>query len=332
MSVLVTGGAGYIGSVTVAALRAAGATLVVLDDLSAGHRRALPTDVPLYVGDIADVEIVEAIARRHRVDALIHFAGLTSVPESMARPDRYLRTNVAKMQTLLDALRGCGLRWIVFSSSAAVYGDGPSRPDGAALREGDPVAPGHPYGLTKWIGERMLQAYEAAFGLRSVALRYFNAAGAAGDLGEDHSPETHLIPILLQVASGQRERAAIFGADYPTPDGTCVRDFVHVSDLADAHVLALRRLQSGGQSATLNLGSSAGHSVLQVVRAVRQVTRALVPCDDRARRPGDPAHLVAASEQAQRELGWSPRRSELGEIVSSAWAWHRRHPLGYGDD
>ena len=330
MSVLVAGGAGYIGSVTVAALRAAGEAVVVLDDLSAGHREAVPSDVVLYAGDIADEGLVREIVGRHRVDGLVHFAALTSVPGSVARPDRYLETNVGKMRVLLDTLRSCGVRRVVFSSSAAVYGDGGASGADRALREEDPAAPTHPYGLTKWVGERMLHAYEAAFGVKWVALRYFNAAGATDDLGEDHSPETHLIPILLEVAAGRRERVAIFGRDYPTPDGTCVRDFVHVADLADAHVLALRHLAAGGESATLNLGSGRGHSVLEVVQAVRAVTGAPVRCLEQPRRPGDPAHLVAAAAGARRLLGWETTRSALAQIVESAWRWRRlRHPDGY---
>lgn len=328
--VVVTGGAGYIGSHTVRELAGRGFRPVVLDDLSEGHRAAAGPGTPLEVLDLADDAAVALAFRKHApVEAVLHFAASCSVPESVAKPDLYYRNNVVNSVNLLGACRDAGVKAFIFSSTAATFGN-PLEP---LITEKHPQSPINPYGETKLVIERALPAYETAFGLRHVALRYFNAAGAhpAGDLGEDHEPENHLIPLVLRAATGAAAAVTVFGTDYPTPDGTCVRDYIHVCDLATAHVLALERLLQGGASASFNLGNGLGYSVRDVIREAERVTGKKIPAKEGPRRPGDPATLVASSEKIARELGWKPRFGELKDIIGTAWRWHQSHPAGYGD-
>jgi UDP-glucose 4-epimerase len=321
--VLVTGGAGYIGSVVVDQLLARGRGVVVLDDLSTGHREAIPGGAVFVHGGIGDRAVVESLLARHRVDAIVHMAAFALVAESVANPEKYRTNNVAAARVLLDTAVAAGVRRFVFSSSCTVYG----HPATVPIVEDTPKAPVSPYGETKLEFERLLETYSARDGLGVVSLRYFNAAGATERCGEDHDPESHLIPNVLAVALGNRPAVDVFGTDYPTPDGTAVRDYIHVDDLADAHVRALD-LPTGGATA-LNLGTGTGHSVRQVVEAARRVTGHPIPATDRPRRPGDPPALVAAAQRAATVLGWQPRRSSLSEILESAWRWHRAHPRGY---
>jgi UDP-glucose-4-epimerase GalE len=324
-AVLVTGGAGYIGSHVVRALTEAGLEAVVLDSLVAGHREAVG-DVPFVEADIADTDVVRETIRRHRVTAVMHFAAFLSVGESVRSPSRYYANNVAKALALLEVMADESVQRFVFSSTAAVYGE----PQETPIQESHPTQPINAYGETKLAIERALPHYEKAYGLRSVRLRYFNAAGAdaSGTIGEDHDPEIHLIPRALEATRG-RGTLEIFGTDYPTPDGTCLRDYVHVSDLGDAHVLALRSLDTRSGSSAYNLGNGRGYSVKDVVAAVERVTGQSVPCRMAARRAGDPAVLLASSERARVELGWTPRFEEIDVIVRTAWEWHRSHPDGY---
>jgi UDP-glucose-4-epimerase GalE len=323
MRVLVTGGAGYIGSVSVETLLAAGHEVDVLDDLSTGHRAAVPGGTAFHHGSYTDEEMVGRLMSDRGIDAVLHCGARSLVGESIADPARYYRQNVAGGVALLEAMRSAGVRRLVFSSSAAVYGT----PTETPIREEAPLRPINPYGETKRIFESALRWYGAAYGLRSVSLRYFNAAGASDANGEDHRPETHLIPNVLLAAEGTGH-VTIFGDDYPTPDGTCIRDYVHVSDLADAHLRALRRLEAGGESRAYNLGTGTGMSVRQVLDAIERASGRPVPYRVSGRRPGDPARLVARSDRAQNEMGWRASRS-LDDIVKTACRWHERHPLGY---
>lgn len=325
MKVLVTGGAGYVGGAVVAGLVAAGTTPVVLDDLSTGHRRTVPAGVPLVEGSIADLPLLERTLRDHSVTVVIHMAASCLVGESVADPGLYYRNNVVAGLSLLEGMRISGVDRIVFSSSAATYGD----PRKTPIPEEAPTSPTNPYGETKLAFEGILRWYQEAYGIRHVNLRYFNAAGSSGPQGEDHDPETHLIPLVLKVALGQSEGVDVYGDDYPTPDGTCIRDYIHVEDLARAHLLALEAVASG--SRTYNLGGGKGASVREVIRVARQVTGHPIPEREAPRRPGDPAVLVASADRIERELGWKPARSDLGSIIESAWSWHRAHPEGYGD-
>ena len=324
MRVLVTGGAGYIGSVVVEELVRDGHAVVVLDNLSKGHAGAVAPDVPLVRADLRDRDAVESTLRRGEIEAVVHMAAHSLVGESVQRPDKYYDNNVAAGLCLLDAMVACEVRRLVFSSTAAVYGE----PEKQPIEEHDPTRPTNPYGETKLAFERALPWYERAYGLRAASLRYFNAAGASERCGEQHDPETHLIPLVLQAAAGQRPAVTIFGEDYPTPDGTCVRDYIHVIDLARAHVLALAGLERG--SCTYNLGCGGdGYSVRQVIEAAKRVTGREIPVKVGERRAGDPAVLVASSARIQAELGWRPTLGSLDEIVASAWRWMQAHPHGY---
>lgn len=327
MSILVTGGAGYIGSVTVEALRATGEKVVVLDDLSNGHREAVDLQVPFYEGSIENSSLLEDIATTHGITQVVHFAGFISVPESVAEPLRYFENNTAGTVTMLDILRSCGVKNIVFSSTAAIYGE----PKYTPIDEDHPKNPTNPYGLSKYFVEQILDWVDATHGMTHVALRYFNASGATATRGEDHHPESHLIPIVLQVPMGKRTHVNIYGTDYPTPDGTCVRDYIHVADLADAHVRALRYLKEGGRSCKINLGNGKGFSVREIVGVAEKVTGKKIAVREEARRAGDPSVLVAASEKARSVLGWIPRYPDPESIIQSAWEWHRAHPEGYSE-
>jgi UDP-glucose 4-epimerase len=315
--VLVTGGAGYIGAVVVEELQAAGAErVVVLDDLSKGHRDAVAEGAAFVRGSIADRALVAQVCRDERIGAVVHMAASSLVPESVRDPARYYANNVTASLALLDGMRDAGVGHLVLSSTAAVYGE----PGRSPITEEFPTRPTNPYGETKLALERALAWYAAAYGLSFASLRYFNAAGATARNGEDHDPETHLIPLVLAAARGEREAVALFGDDYPTPDGTCVRDYIHVSDLARAHVLALRAGAGGGTGRIYNLGCGSGYSVKQVIAAVETVTGRRVPVHVAARRPGDPAVLVASSDRIRAELGWEPRR-DLHAVVEDAWRW-----------
>ena len=328
MAILVTGGAGYIGAQTVRALRARDHDVVVLDDLSRGHPAAV-VDVPLVVGAVQDAGLVTDVVSKYGVDALVHFAACKSVGESVADPGRYFDENVGGAASLLRTLTAAGVRHVVFSSSAAVYGT----PEHVPIDEGHPLRPESPYGESKALVERMLPWFERAHGTTSVSLRYFNAAGAASDsrIGEDFSLTTNLVPLVMKAALGRSGPLQVFGTDYPTRDGTCVRDYVHVEDLADAHVLALEHLQRGGASAALNLGTGIGATVREVLDAARRASGIDIPAVDMPRRAGDPAVLVADNTRARQLLGWEPTR-RLDDIVTSAWAWHVAHPDGYGKE
>ena len=329
MSILVLGGAGYIGSHTVHALIEAGRDVVVADNLVTGHRAAVHPQARLYEGDLSDRAFLDRLLERESIDGVIHFAAYSLVGESVSNPLKYYRNNLCGTEVLLEALVAHGVERIVFSSTAATYGE----PERIPILESDRTQPTNPYGETKLSMEKMIRWTGRAHNLRYVALRYFNACGALpdGSIGEDHQPETHLIPIVLQVALGRRERLDIFGGDYPTPDETCVRDYIHVCDLADAHIRALTYLEQGGQSDVFNLGNGVGFSNLQVVETARAVTGHPIPSSIEARRPGDPATLVASSDKAARVLGWQPRYTDLGEIIATAYRWHQSHPQGYGD-
>lgn len=327
MRVLVIGGAGYIGSHSVRCLSAAGHEVFAFDDLSLGHRAAVPAGL-LIEGTISDQGAVERALKERRIDAVMHFAAFASVPESVRDPAKYYVNNVVGSLNVLEAMRAAGATRIVFSSTAAVYG----APESVPIIESSAKNPINPYGFTKLTIERALADYSAAYGIGFTALRYFNACGAAGDgsIGEDHDPETHLIPIVLQAALGIREDVSLFGADYPTPDGTCIRDYIHVEDLAEAHRVALERMRPG-EGSIYNVGTGKGYSVREVIDSARRVTGLPIKVVERPRRPGDPPVLVASSEKLRQETGWSPRFTELDAITASAWQWHRRRPRGYDD-
>ena len=327
MSVLVTGGAGYIGSHTVKALRATGAEVIIYDDLSAGHRAAVKAlHVPIEEGNITDTARVREVMKAHDVQAVLHFAAWLSVGDSVKDPIGYYQNNVGGALSVLKAAVDSGITNFIFSSTAATFGN----PIETPITEDHPQRPINAYGETKLAVERALPHFERAYGLRSVVLRYFNAAGADPDgaLGEDHHPESHLIPRAIDAALG-RDSFAIFGLDYETPDGTCLRDYVHVTDLAAAHVLALQSLRAGGPSASYNLGNGKPLSVREVVNSVERVTGRKVPAAEGPRRPGDPAVLFASSDRIKRELGWKPQYEEIDVIVETAWRWREAHPQGY---
>jgi UDP-glucose 4-epimerase len=323
MKVLVTGGAGYIGSVAVERLIAAGHTVVVFDNLSQGHQAAVHPAAVFVVGDLADTSTLDRLFSIHRPEAVMHFAARSLVGESMERPFLYLGDNVTNGLNLLRATVEHGVRRFILSSTANLF----DRPEKMPIDEDAAIIPGSPYGESKFILERMLHWLDRTHGLRYACLRYFNAAGATAERGEDHNPETHLIPLVLGVAQGKRPGVTVFGTDYPTPDGTCVRDYIHVSDLAAAHILALGALEQG--SRTYNLGNGQGFSVREVLETARAITRHPIPATFGARRPGDVATLVAGSAKIRRELGWQPQFPQLHDIIASAWAWHQRFPSGY---
>jgi len=325
MAILVTGGAGYIGSVVVDLLRSAEEQVVVLDNLSRGHRPAVPEDVPFYQGDVGDRALVSSIVRQHDVVACIHFAALAYVGESVEQPARYFENNVVQGINLLGALIEGGVRRFVFSSTCATYGE----PTTVPIPEEAPQRPTNPYGWSKLVIERALASYDSLYGLKFVALRYFNAAGALPGLGEHHEPETHLIPNVLAAAAGQAPHVEIYGTDYPTRDGTAVRDYIHVEDLGTAHTFALKHLNSGGESQFINLGNGRGFSVLEVIDTARRITERTIQSVKKPRRPGDPPELIASAERAAQVLGWRPKRASLEEIIGSAWTWHLSHPHGY---
>ncbi len=320
--ILVVGGAGYIGSHMVKQLRREGFAVHVADDLSSGRREAV-LGAPLHVGDIGDAAFVDRLLQEVRPAAVMHFASFIQVGESVADPAKYYRNNIAATLVLLEAMRAHGVTRFIFSSTAAIFGD----PQYTPIDEAHPKAPINPYGRSKWFVEQMLEDFDRAYGLKSVCLRYFNAAGADPDgaLGECHEPETHLIPLILQVASGRRPHITVYGKDYPTADGTCIRDYIHVEDLCQAHLLALRQLLAGGESARYNLGNGNGYSVREVIEAARRVTGHPIPVQVGARRAGDPPVLVADASAARRVLGWQPRYADLERILADAWAWERRH-------
>jgi UDP-glucose 4-epimerase len=317
MAILVTGGAGYIGSVNVALLREAGHEVVVLDNLSRGFRAAVAAEIPFYQGDVGDRHLVARIAREHRVEACLHFAAYAYVGESVLKPRLYFENNVAQATGLLAGLLEAGVRRLVFSSTCATYGE----PRYVPIDEAHPQQPTNPYGWSKFFAERMLEASDRAEGLRFVGLRYFNAAGAIPGYGERHDPETHLIPNILSAAAGALPEVTIFGQDYPTPDGTAIRDYIHVADLARAHLLALDYLETGGESDFFNLGNERGASVLEVIEVARRVTGRPIPIRFEPARPGDPSRLVANADKARQRLGWRPVYPELPEMVESAWEW-----------
>ena len=324
MKLLVTGGAGYIGSIVAQQLLDAGHEVLVLDDLSRGHRAAVPAGAPLIEANLLD-DTATNEALGQGFDGVLHFAALALVAESVAHPERYYRGNVVGTLNLLDAMRAHGVGRLVFSSTCAVYGE----PDTVPMREDIPTAPVNAYGGSKLAVDRMICDECRAHGLGAASLRYFNVAGASGPLGEDHEPETHLIPLVLRAAAGTADHVKVFGTDYPTRDGTAVRDYIHVEDLGRAHVLALDAIEPGRHD-IYNLGTGDGYSVREVVEAARRVTGEPIPARDEGRRPGDPAALVAASDRARSALGWEPEKG-LEEMIADAWAWQQAHPRGYAD-
>jgi UDP-glucose 4-epimerase len=325
MKVLVTGGAGYIGSVAAEELINAGHDVVVFDNLSRGHQGAVPREAAFFHGDLLRPETIERCFRDHAgITGVMHFAAFALVPESMRDPGMYFQNNVGGSQNLLDAMGRHGVDRLIFSSTCATYGI----PEVVPISEETPTAPINPYGQSKLMVEQMLRWYAEIYGLGFASLRYFNACGATASRGEDHDPETHMIPIVLQVALGQREYVPIAGEDYPTPDGTGIRDYIHVVDLADAHIRALEALDPGDRR-IYNLGTGTGVSVREIVEAARQVTGHPIPARSAPRRPGDPPALVAAAAKVHRELGWQPRHSEIHNVIQTAWDWHKSHPRGF---
>lgn len=329
MAILVAGGAGYIGSHMVADLVEKGYDVVVADNLSTGHRAAINSQARFYEGDIRNREFLDELFTKEKIDAVVHFAAFSLVAESMKKPLKYFDNNTGGMIILLEAMHDHGIKYIVFSSTAATYGI----PEHMPIKESDPQVPINPYGESKLAMEKIMKWCDQAYCIKFVALRYFNVAGAKpdGSIGEDHHPETHLVPIILQVAAGKRDELSIFGDDYNTPDGTNVRDYVHPMDLADAHILAIKYLQAGNPSDAFNLGSSTWFSNKQMLEAAREVTGKPIPAKMAPRRPGDPDALVAASDKARSVLGWKPQYDDVHDIIASAWKWHSTHPQGYND-
>ena len=325
MAILVTGGAGYIGSATVNDLRSKGEAVVVLDNLVYGHRRAVDESVPFYEGDIGDEKVVQKILDEHEIEACMHFSAFAFVGESVEKPQIYYENNFVQTLKLLDVLIKNNVVKFIFSSTCATYGE----PQYVPIDEKHPQFPTSPYGWSKFMVERALVDYDTAYDLKFVALRYFNACGAAGSCGEDHTPETHLIPLILFTAQGKRDSIAIFGDDYPTPDGTAIRDYIHISDLSQAHLLALEHLRKNGASEFINLGNGGGYSVKEVIEAARKITGKNIEAKIAPRRAGDPSRLVADAKKAREILGWNPQFPEIEKIIESAWKWHEANPNGY---
>ena len=326
MAILVTGGAGYIGSVAVEDLHKKGEKVVVLDNLVYGHRQAVAEGIPFYDGEIGDKELVEKIVREHSIDACMHFSAFAYVGESVEQPQKYYENNFIQTINLLEVLIKTGAKKFIFSSTCATYGE----PQYVPIDEKHPQNPVNPYGWSKFMVERVLEDYDKAYGLKFVALRYFNACGASERCGEHHDPETHLIPLILFAAQGKRDAISIFGDDYPTPDGTAIRDYIHISDLSQAHLLALDYLRrGGGNSEFINLGNGGGYSVKEVIDAARKVTGKPIEARLAPRRAGDPSRLVANAAKAREVLGWNPQFPEIEKIIESAWQWHEAHPQGY---
>lgn len=327
MTILVLGGAGYIGSHTVYELIDNGEDVVIIDNLLTGHEEAVHPKARFYKGDIRDKEFLDSVFIKEKIDAVIHFAASSLVGESMEKPLKYYDNNLCGTKILLDSMVEHGIDKIVFSSTAAVYGE----PERIPILETDKTEPTNTYGETKLSMEKMFKWIGKAHGLRYVSLRYFNACGAhvSGKIGEDHNPESYLIPLILQVPNGKREFISIFGEDYQTKDGTCIRDYIHVTDLAQAHILAVKYLQNDGESDIFNLGNGIGFSVKEVIETARKVTQNAIPAKVTPRRAGDPAKLIASSDKAKKVLGWKPQHAELDEIISTAWNWHKNHPDGF---
>ena len=327
MKLLVLGGAGYIGSHTATELLDNGHEVVIADNLVTGYREAVPEKTTFYQGDLRDKAFLVDLLTKEKVDAVIHFAAFSLVGESVTNPLKYYENNLYGTKVLLDAMIETGVDKIVFSSTAATYGE----PENIPILESDRTCPTNPYGETKLAMEKMISWAAKAHGLHFVSLRYFNACGAhkSGKIGEAHNPESHLIPLVLQVPNGKREFVSIYGNDYDTPDGTCIRDYIHVTDLAKAHILAVEYLMNGGESDIFNLGNGVGYSVKEVIETARKVTGHPIPAKEEARRAGDPARLVASGEKARKILGWEPEIKDLADIISSAWKWHKAHPNGY---
>ncbi len=325
MKIFVTGGAGYIGSVAVSRLIKSGHEVAVYDNLSTGHKAAVPKSVEFYHGDLLDYDTLLGALKVEKPEAVMHFAAVALVGESVENPQKYMQNNVIGTLNLLNGMLASNVKKLVFSSTAATYGE----PDTIPITELEPTNPTNPYGLTKRFMEQAMETYSAAYDLRFVALRYFNACGATQELGEFRDIETHLIPLVLQVALGQRQKIMIFGDDYDTPDGSCVRDYIHVLDLADAHLRALNYLNDGGHSNIFNLGNGSGFSVKEVIEACREITGLEIPAEIAPRRPGDPSTLIASAVKAREILGWEPKNSELKQVISDAWKWHQAHPNGY---
>lgn len=327
MKFLVLGGAGYIGSHTAIELLNDGHEVVIADNLVTGYLKAVPEEATFYKGDIRDEQFLDNLFQKEKIDAVIHFAAFSLVGESVVNPLKYYENNLYGTKVLLDAMIANGVDKIVFSSTAATYGE----PENIPILESDRTCPTNPYGETKLAMEKMISWAAKAHGLHYVSLRYFNACGAheSGLIGEAHNPESHLIPLVLQVPNGKREFVSIYGSNYDTPDGTCIRDYIHVTDLAKAHILAVKHLINGGESNIFNLGNGVGYSVKEVIETARKVTGHPIPAKEEPRRAGDPARLVASGEKAREILGWKPEIKDLADIISSAWKWHKSHPNGY---
>lgn len=327
--ILVCGGAGYIGSHTVYELIDRGEEVVIVDNLQTGHRGAIHPKAKFYKGDIRDIDFLDKVFSENDIEVVIHFAANSLVGESMENPLKYYDNNVYGTQVLLEAMNKHDVNKIVFSSTAAVYGE----PDNIPILETDKTEPTNAYGETKLAMEKMMKWADIAYGIKYISLRYFNVAGAhvSGEIGEDHSPETHLIPLVLQVPLGKREYISIFGEDYDTHDGTCIRDYIHVTDLADAHILAVEKLRSGSESTVYNLGNGNGFTVKEIIEAAKRVAGYPIPAVVGERRVGDPAKLVASSEKAKKELGWKPKFTNVEDIIASAWKWHKNNPYGFQD-
>lgn len=327
MRLLVLGGAGYIGSHTALELIKKGHEVIVVDNLVTGYEKAIPDKAVFYQGDIRNFDFLDNLFKKERIDAVIHFAAYSLVGESVTNPLKYYDNNLYGTKVLLEAMIKNNVNKIVFSSTAATYGE----PENIPILESDRTCPTNPYGETKLAMEKMFHWASKAHGLSYVSLRYFNACGAdaTGQIGEAHNPESHLIPLVLQVPNGKRESVSIYGTDYDTPDGTCIRDYIHVTDLAQAHILAVEYLANGGESDIFNLGNGVGYSVREVIETARSVTGHPIPATEVPRRAGDPARLVASGEKAKKILGWEPKIKKLDEIIASAWKWHKAHPEGY---